>query len=58
MEIEAAGRTRVCAPEFRVAAVTHGDVFQPAVDGEIDECGAAQDAVRDQIAAEPVENAR
>jgi hypothetical protein len=38
-----------------VAAVTHGQVLQPAVDDEIDERGAAQDGIRHEVPAEPVE---
>src|SRR5262245_11838481 len=56
MEIERRRRARVGAAELRVAAITHGDIFQPAVDDEIDERDGREDAVRDEVAVEPIKD--
>lgn len=55
MQIEVRRRAAVVTAEFRVAAVAYGDVAEPAVDYQIDQRRRGQNAVRDQIAAEPVE---
>ena len=45
------------AAELGVAAIADGQVLQPAVDDEIDQRGGGEDAVGDEVAAEPVEDA-
>ena len=56
MEVEGGRGPRIGAAELGVAAIADGDVLQASVDHEIDERRASEDAVRDQIAAEPVEH--
>ena len=51
-----AGGARVGAAEFRVTAVADGQILQPSVDNEIDERRRGENAVGDQVAAEPVEH--
>ena len=55
MQVEGGRGARVAAAKFRVAAVADGDVLQPPVHDQIDQRRGREDAVRDQIAAEPVE---
>ena len=57
VQVELRSRPFVRAAELGVAPVADGDVFQPRVDHEIDHHGAGQDAVRNEIAAQPVERA-
>ena len=56
MEIEGGRGARVAAAKFGMAAIADGEVFEAAVDNEIDECRGGQQTVRDQVAAEPVEH--
>ena len=56
MEIERSGRSRMGAAKLGVAAVTDGEIFQPAVDHQINQRGGGEDAVRDQIAAVPIKH--
>ena len=46
---KAGGGARVAAAELGVAAVADGQILQPPVDDQIDERGAAEDAVGDEI---------
>src|SRR6266566_189391 len=57
MKIEGGRGPLVGAAEFGVAAVADGDVPEPSVDDEIDQRGGAENPVRDEILAEPVEHA-
>src|SRR5262249_54027676 len=56
VEIKGGSRPCVRAAELRVAAIADGDVLEPAVDDEIDERGGTENAVRDEILAEPVKD--
>ena len=56
VQIERRRGLRIGAAEFGVAAVADRQVLQPAVDDEIDQRGGGKNAVRDEIAAEPVEH--
>ena len=56
MKIERRRRAFVAPTKFGVAPVADRHFFQPAVDDQIDERCERQDAVRDQIALEPVED--
>src|SRR3954464_7624704 len=57
VEIESRSGPRVRAAEFRVAAVTDGHVFEAPVDDQIDQRGSRQNAIGDDVAAEPVKDA-
>ena len=56
VEIEGGSRARVRPAKFGVTAVADGQDREPAVDRQVDEHCDAQQAVRNQIAAEPVEH--
>jgi hypothetical protein len=56
VQIEGGRGARVAAAEFGMAAIADGEVFEPAVDNEIDEGRGGQQAVRDYVAAKPVEH--
>src|SRR5262249_23502258 len=55
VEVEGRRAALISAAEFAVAAVAYRHVLQLAVDDEIDQRGPGQDAVGNEIAAEPVE---
>src|SRR6185436_19871910 len=55
MQIECRSRPWIRTAEFRVAPVTDRHLLEPPVDDEVDERGRCENAVRDQVAAEPVE---
>ena len=57
MKIESRCGARISTPKFSVAPVADGEILQPSVDNEIDERRAGENAVRDEIASEPVEDA-
>src|SRR5215831_9432936 len=46
----------VDAAELGMTAVTHRHFLQASIDHEIDQRGERQDAVRDEVALEPVEH--
>ena len=56
MQIEADGRARVVAAELGVAAIADGQNLETAIHRQIDQRGAAENAVGDQIQLEPVED--
>ena len=55
VQIEGGRSARVRPSELGVAPVAHRHFFEPLINDEVDERGAAEDAVGDQVAAEPVE---
>ena len=55
MQVESWRAARVRTSKFGVAPVTNGHFFEAPIYDEVDERCAAQDAVGDEIAAEPVE---
>src|SRR5207253_6772330 len=57
MQIERRRGSDIRAAEFGVAAIADRQIFQSTVDKQIDEHGAGENAVRQEIAAEPVEGA-
>ena len=57
MQIERRRGSDIRAAEFGVAAIADRQIFQSTVDKQIDEHGAGENAVRYEIAAEPVEGA-
>ena len=57
MKIEGGSGSRVGAAEFGVTAVTDREIFQPPVNKQIDERRTAENAVRDEVASKPVEDA-
>src|SRR5882757_3875982 len=56
MEVEGRRRPLVRASKLGVAAVADRDVLQTAIDSEIYQRGAPQQAVGHQVAAEAIEN--
>src|SRR5437762_14329134 len=57
VQIEGSSGAGIRPAELRVAPVADGEVFEPSVDDEIDQSRAGQNAVRDQVAAQPVKAA-
>jgi len=55
VQVEGGRAAFVLAAELGVTAVADGEVLQSAIHDEIDERRRPENAVRDQIAAEPVE---
>src|SRR5215510_8641118 len=55
MQVERRCVALIRATELGVTAIADGDVLQAAVDDEIDERGGSENAVGDEIPAEPVE---
>src|SRR3954452_13439652 len=55
MQVEGGGGAAIRAAELGVAALADRHVLETTVDDEIDERRRAQDAVGDQVLAEPVE---
>lgn len=56
VEIEGSGGPLILTAEFRVTAITDGDVSEPSIDDEIDENGQRENAVGREVFAEPIED--
>src|SRR5207253_3653026 len=57
VQIERRCGSEIRAAEFGVAAIADRQILQSTVDKQIDEHGAGENAVRHEIAADPVEGA-
>src|SRR4051812_29633094 len=55
MQVERRCTVRERTAELRVAAIAHRQILQPSVDRQIDQRRRRENAVGDEIAAEPVE---